>query len=404
MPPLPRVYVIRKPGRKFLYLRYRDPDTCREHTRTTNTKDTREAERAAARWETELRQRRELGNAATTWAEFRHRYESEVLASLAEKTDLKATGALASFERAIQPHRLVDVTAERISTWVATLRDGTREETTIAGIVGHLRAALRWAADVGLIPIAPRVPRIRTGKRQSAMRGRPLTAGELDLLLAAAPAVVADPDAAAAWQRLIQGLWLSGLRLSEALPLSWDRREGMLVDLSGRRPMLRIHVEDEKARTDRLLPVTPDFAAFLTEVPLTARSGLVFPLPKEKQRASARGLEMWTVSRVSERISKIGEAAGVIVNDRTGKFASAHDLRRSFGFRWSRLVMPPVLMELMRHANIATTMQFYVGINAESTADTVWEAWEQRPSVVSTSGDTSEAPEKPSRRKPNRSK
>ena len=34
--------------------------------------------------------------------------------------------------------------------------------------------------------------------------------------------------------------------------------------------------------------------------------------------------------------------------------------------------MPQVLMELMRHSKIETTMRFYVGRNAESTAKLVW--------------------------------
>ena len=50
------------------------------------------------------------------------------------------------------------------------------------------------------------------------------------------------------------------------------------------------------------------------------------------------------------------------------KHASAHDLRRGFGFRWSRRIMPAVLKELMRHADIKTTMDFYVGTEAEETA------------------------------------
>ena len=50
------------------------------------------------------------------------------------------------------------------------------------------------------------------------------------------------------------------------------------------------------------------------------------------------------------------------------KYASVHDLRQAFGFRWSRRIMPPVLKELMRHAEIATTMNFYVGVNAQATA------------------------------------
>jgi integrase len=56
------------------------------------------------------------------------------------------------------------------------------------------------------------------------------------------------------------------------------------------------------------------------------------------------------------------------------KFASAHDLRRAFGQRWSGRVMPTVLRELMRHASIATTMAYYVGDNAEATADVLWNA------------------------------
>ena len=34
--------------------------------------------------------------------------------------------------------------------------------------------------------------------------------------------------------------------------------------------------------------------------------------------------------------------------------------------------MPTVLRELMRHASINTTMAFYVGQNAEATADALW--------------------------------
>jgi hypothetical protein len=36
--------------------------------------------------------------------------------------------------------------------------------------------------------------------------------------------------------------------------------------------------------------------------------------------------------------------------------------------------MPAVLQQLMRHKDISRTMRFYVGKNAEATADAVWEA------------------------------
>jgi integrase len=81
-------------------------------------------------------------------------------------------------------------------------------------------------------------------------------------------------------------------------------------------------------------------------------------------------------------VSAIGKAAGVVVAEKIAaeggnpkrKFASAHDLRRSFGSRWSRRVMPTILRELMRHTSIETTMKFYVGQNAEATADALWES------------------------------
>ena len=38
--------------------------------------------------------------------------------------------------------------------------------------------------------------------------------------------------------------------------------------------------------------------------------------------------------------------------------------------------MPPQLMELMRHESIGTTLRFYVGRNAEKTADAAWAAYE----------------------------
>lgn len=60
------------------------------------------------------------------------------------------------------------------------------------------------------------------------------------------------------------------------------------------------------------------------------------------------------------------------------KFASAHDLRRSFGERWSLDVMPQTLMQLMRHESMETTLKFYVGRNAEKVADTLYQAAEAR--------------------------
>ena len=118
--------------------------------------------------------------------------------------------------------------------------------------------------------------------------------------------------------------------------------------------------------------MTPDFAEFLDTTPEEDRAGHVFKLIGFYGKPRQPNPE-WA----SAQISRMGQKARVLVNTTpTGKvkFASAHDLRRSFGARWATKVMPIVLQQLMRHENIETTMRYYVGQNAEATADAVWEA------------------------------
>ena len=137
-----------------------------------------------------------------------------------------------------------------------------------------------------------------------------------------------------------------------------------------------------KGNRDRLLPLAPEFAEFLAQTPEAERRGRVL-------RPLGCRSDWLTAGRVCRIGSKIGEAAGVKVDEKAGKikFASAHDLRRAFGLRWSRRVMPAQLKELMRHESIDTTMKYYVGQNAESTAATLWDTVSGNPS-----GNTSQNP------------
>ena len=78
---------------------------------------------------------------------------------------------------------------------------------------------------------------------------------------------IVGAEAAPSWKHYLRGLWLSGLRLEESLELYWDRDDQLCVDLSGKRPMLRIPGELEKGNQDRLLPMAPEFAEFLLATP-----------------------------------------------------------------------------------------------------------------------------------------
>lgn len=135
--------------------------------------------------------------------------------------------------------------------------------------------------------------------------------------------------------------------------------------------MLRIPAELEKVNKDRLLPIAPEFAEFLRRTPAADRHGKVF----KPEARSVRG-EQLTADRVSRLVSRIGKAANIVVDPTTKKYVSADDLRRSFGERWAAL-MPQVLMELMWHESIETTLKYYVGQNAQRTSRLIREAYEQ---------------------------
>jgi hypothetical protein len=50
--------------------------------------------------------------------------------------------------------------------------------------------------------------------------------------------------------------------------------------------------------------------------------------------------------------------------------------------------MPPVLMQLMRHESIETTMRFYVGRSVAATNDVLWDAHRQASSQEKENGDS----------------
>jgi len=302
--------------------------------------------------------RRPSAPTAVSWQSFHDRYFSEAVIFMADNTQLKVKGVFASVERLVKPKTLDALNAQLISSWSALRKREGAADTTIRSNLATIRAALAWAVDQELLEAVPKINLPKRAKSQKMMKGRAVTPAEFDQMLDACP----DPD----WRRFLNGLWWSGLRLSEAINLSWDDiNECISVDFSGEFPMFKVPAEADKGNEDRLLPIAPEFCETLSDRPESLRTAYVFDLP-------SRSLEV-----VSRTISGIGEAAGVVVDRKSGKFASAHDLRRSFGERWASRVMPTILMQLMRHESIETTMRFYVSRNSQAVAKACWEAIRQ---------------------------
>jgi integrase len=391
-----KVKVVEFGDRKHYQMQYVDPITRRKKTLSTKierdgTKAARAAaEKAAGKWEAELREGRYCEPSKTTWVIFRQRYEDEVLTGQAETTDKKVGGVFNAVAEILNPKLLRDLTPDRLSYLQSKLRETGRSESTIAGHLAHLRAALQWAVNMGMLLAVPKISKPKRAKATTVMKGRPITREEFERMLAAVPKALrgrnsrkkqpvdAKPAVIRSWRHYLEGLWRSGLRLEESLELCWDRNDKLSVDFSGKRPMMRIPAELEKGNKDRLLPVAPEFAEFLLATPKAKRTGFVFnPAPRR-----TRSLRL-TPNRVGDTVTAIGRAAGVKVSSKMMgeteivKYASAHDLRRSFGERWATRVMPQVLMVLMRHESIETTMRYYVGRNAQTMAEVLWDAYHQ---------------------------
>lgn len=356
-----KVKVVKRKGVKNLYLRWVCPLSGREKQKSSGTHRRSEAIKVAGKWEAELNSGKYTTTQRIRWEEFRLRYEDEKLSSLAVQSFRTTSYALDHLEREINPRWLGDVDATRISYFQSQLRKRELSEATIATYLRHIRAALSWAESVGLLSCVPKIPRLKRSKGTRFMRGRPISGEEFQRMLDAVPKV--RPNDAELWQEYLEGLWLSGLRLSESLVLGWDPSARIQVNLNGKFPRMRIFSEAEKGNQDRLLPITPDFADFLNKVPDTG-NGSVFRLFKTDATKSR--------CRVGRTIARIGKRAGIITNAAKGTFASAHDFRRSFGSRWAIKVSPFVLKILMRHESIETTMKYYVDIECDNLSELLW--------------------------------
>lgn len=241
---------------------------------------------------------------------------------------------------------------------------------TVRGYMRAVLAALHWAQDQGWLESVPKVQLLST-EEQDDMKGRPLVTEEVERLLMAVDKVVGDKRSPQ-WQYLLRGVLTSGLRLGELMNLSWDIPQTIQPRWrAGRLPVLWFPGHLQKNKKSQEIPLCPWLEDLLDEAEV--RTGWVFNPP-----ALRNGCQRLTTERVGKIVSKIGKRAGIVVdegNPRTGskpKYASCHDLRRTFATKLYESDLPPELIrKLMRHADIRTTERFYRTSNTQKDAGKV---------------------------------
>lgn len=342
------VGVFRKASKNCFYFIWTDPVSRKRKTKSSGLKKKRDAERAAARFEEKLN--RLADPEAIKWSDFVSLHERHSLRHLSDSTAYSVGAAFSWFETATGVRYLHEV-PNLVSRFKLALLDSNLATATQVGYLKHFRSAVNWAHEHGYL--ADRISLKLPAGPETEMKGRPLTKSEYESMLETAEEQVHADSIVHA----IKGLWLSGLRRGELMRLSWDRDAPFAVDLSGEYPRFRIRNRAQKSKRAQLAPITPDFSEFLLKE--KEQTGFVFnPLGHNGCRVSADCL-----GRI---VSSIGDKAGIITDTETGRHATCHDFRRSFGDRWARKVMPPDLKELMRHRSIETTMKYYVGRDVDS--------------------------------------
>ena len=195
-------------------------------------------------------------------------------------------------------------------------------------------------------------------------------------MLAVCPNIV-GMDVADSWAYLLRGVLVSGFRLRELMSFSWDIPQ--TIQPRWRRGALPVvwfpgHLQ-KNGKTEEL-PMVPWLEALLYETPEQERTGWVFePGSLQLQHGRPEDRERPHTDWVGKIVSRIGKAAGIIVdegNPRTGrgvKYASTHDLRRTFAVRLRQSSVPPHLIQkLMRHTDYRTTERYYMTETTQADA------------------------------------
>lgn len=316
----------------YYYAQWVLPGTTKRISRSLKTDSELEAERRRAELEYELNHGLHVEPINADWSQFREVYHSEHLASRRKNTQSAARTVLDRFEEDIRPRRAADVDERMLSQYFGGLRACGMKAATVAKHSAYLRAAMRWAHRQGF---THKCPEFETVKQPRKIRVKTIKPEQFERLLAGLPSQE--------WRLLAQLAWYTGLRRIELFQMRWNEggdAEACWIDLENERFV--IPAEACKADSDSWLPIHDELMPILLAIPEQQRKGKVLNLS-----VSAK--------EFSRNFAKHARRAGFDI--------TLHDLRRSFGSRYAKVVPAQVLQRLMRHSSIATTLRYYVDLD-----------------------------------------
>ena len=275
------------------------------------------------------------------WPQFRESFEREYVSGQRPNTRANYRATFDLFENLCQPGRLASITERTVSQFASGMRQRPTRgrdcmmSSTIRVRLQYLHTALAWAVEQKLLPAVPKFPSIKVPRKTP----QPIQNESWERLFASA-------DADQQMQAYLLCGWLAGLRLSEAFGLEWEpSNEAAWVDFCRNRIVLPAAAA--KAGLDAWVPIDPALRSALDALPRLGRKVFDFRGPDNHPI---------TAGAMSDRVALLAKRAGVKL--------TYHTLRKGFGCRYAGRVSAHVLQRLMRHADIKTTLAYYVSFDA----------------------------------------
>lgn len=299
-----------------------------------------------------------------TWQRFYDRFWDSYLCDMSPGHQGKCSVMSERLVRAAERRRMKplfckDITTNLVTSVEDSMRDEGLSEATIRSNMATLWSILSWGVDEELIHKIHR-PRRRRGKRskilETASKGRSLTLEEVERLEDAIAKCVKPYEPPQPFVRAARAARLIGLRLSDCWLFRWEPMEDThyVENLHGRTPAISFCPAQKSGRRE-IVPLTPPAIAWLRSI--EQESGWVC------RTRGAKG-EHRTSNRLGRVIAAAGKAAGIVVKQNGGrggkpKYASLHDLRRTFATTWHQRLTVAELQRLTRHGDPQTLMRYY---------------------------------------------
>jgi integrase len=247
---------------------------------------------------------------------------------------------MSSFNRWIKPrwgeYLLDDLKAVAVEAWLRSLSLAPKSKTHIRSLMHLLyQNARRWE----LVDRNP-IELVRQSSRRLQIP-RVLTAEEIRLLLAE----LSEP-----YHTMVLVAACLGLRVSEIVGLRWGDFDWEKMTVLVQRAVVQCQVGETKTEGScRPLPVDPDLAALLQDL----RSRSPYPDSGDWVFANDAGRPRWQETILQRHLKPAAKRAGI------GKIGW-HTFRHTYSTMLrSAGTDIKVQQELLRHANIQTTMNIY---------------------------------------------